>query len=176
MTNVSVERVRQILKPAEELSRAQILPRPQVQLRKTFDAKPTSIFLRRTSSALMTKYSRKFVSNLHIRAKTINQPTTYTQRVPNNQTLANNRSPVHELTKQRANNDSIYTIGEDAASSVNQANFDNSSNRRSGSLESQEQAKPSYCEPTHSHRKHSKDINRVQMTKAIEAMRKAQLK
>lgn len=61
-----VDCVRKLFKPKEFKSRA----KKPVHIKRTFDA-PTSIFLRRTSSALMTKYSRKFVSNMQLNAAAV---------------------------------------------------------------------------------------------------------
>lgn len=64
-TKESIVHVRQMLQPAENFGELQ--EKPSMRF-KHMREKPKAIFLRRTSSALMTKYSRKFVHNHTVRA------------------------------------------------------------------------------------------------------------
>ena len=64
----SVRRVRELFKLKVEDPHTQEKNSKRVHFRRAVEPKPQSIFLRRTSSALSTKYSRKFLSNLQVRA------------------------------------------------------------------------------------------------------------
>ena len=81
------------------------------------------------------------------------------------------------LAKQKIHHDSIYTIGETSNPNIaSRFGGQESSNERSNGSGSVDLGQPSYQEPTQAHRKPTKEINRIKISRAIEAMRKAQLK
>ena len=86
--------------------------------------------------------------------------------------------PKMNKNEKNANHDSIYTIGENESSAfvlgMAYQRQESSQSRSAGN--SDELNKPSYQEPTHSHRKPIKEVNRINMARAIETMRFAQLK
>ena len=200
VTKESIKQVQKLLQPAEKFG--EVKQKNPIRFKYVRD-RPKAIFLRRTSSALMTKYSRKFSNNQTVNAivcrPSVNSNVTpLGPRLKTFQHQANMSLPVSpkggsdyntsknltltNIAKKEsgnANHDSIFTIGETETSQI--ALYNKQENHSSGSRSNQQSStvaaeKPSYQEPTHAHRKPPKEVNRKNMAKAIEAMRHAQLK
>lgn len=69
----SAQKVRQLFKP-KEVAAVDNRVLKRIYFRRRYESKPASIFLRRTSSALMTKYSRKFRTKQQVKAAIV-KPT-----------------------------------------------------------------------------------------------------
>ena len=125
--------------------------------------------LRRTSSALATKFARRFKSNSPIKIQTLRVPPLHVSKPKH--------EPINAKQERMLLENSLYTsiytqTGQKQASNRSQSNSsgDKSASPPLGDVTSGgfEQARPSYAEPTRKDLQPRKELNRPKIAKALE--------